>query len=204
MISEQSRRQFLMQAGAGFGAAWLSAHWPAILAASEHARHAAKASPPPKFEVLTPEQATEVEAISATIIPSDDTPGAREAGVVYFVDRALQTFARGQKEALVGGLAEIQAKTKELFPGVAKFSAASAEQQVAVLKALENTQTFGFFRFATVVGFLADPSRGGNRNEVGWKHIGFDNAHVFQPPFGYYDKDYPGFEMYPPDADKKK
>ena len=45
------------------------------------------------FEVFTPEQAKEVEAIAARIIPTDELPGATEAGVVYFIDRALKTFA---------------------------------------------------------------------------------------------------------------
>ena len=38
--------------------------------------------------------AAEIEAIAARIIPSDATPGAREAGVVYFIDRALSTRPR--------------------------------------------------------------------------------------------------------------
>ena len=47
-----------------------------------------------KLEVLTAEQARQVEAIACQIIPTDDLPGAREAGVVYFIDRALKTFAK--------------------------------------------------------------------------------------------------------------
>jgi len=203
MASEQNRREFLIQAGQGLSAAWLSANWPAILSAAQHAHKAALAAAPAKFEVLTPEQAVEIDAITAQIIPTDDTPGAREAGVVYFIDRALKTFASGQKEAFAGGLAQVQGKTRELFPAAEKFSAASPEQQIAVLKALENTPVFGLFRFATVIGFFCDPARGGNRNEVGWKLIGFDSSHVFQPPFGYYDKDYPGWQPYPADASKK-
>jgi hypothetical protein len=37
------------------------------------------------------------------------------------------------------------------------------------------------------------PTYGGNRDGVGWKLIGFEDRHTFQPPFGYYDRDYPGF-----------
>jgi hypothetical protein len=29
---------------------------------------------------------------------------------------------------------------------------------------------------------------GGNRDEVGWKLIGFEDKFHFEPPFGYYDK----------------
>ena len=41
---------------------------------------------------LTAAEAADVEAVAAQIIPTDDTPGAREAGVVHFIDRALATF----------------------------------------------------------------------------------------------------------------
>jgi hypothetical protein len=37
------------------------------------------------------------------------------------------------------------------------------------------------------MGFLADPKYGGNRDQVGWKHIGFDNLEMYEPPFGFYD-----------------
>ena len=41
------------------------------------------------------------------------------------------------------------------------------------------------------------PSYGGNRDGVGWKLLGFQDAHVFYPPFGYYDRDYAGFAVDP-------
>jgi gluconate 2-dehydrogenase gamma chain len=200
---DATRRQFLLQTTTGLGAFWVSANWPAILAAAEHARHAAQTSPPPKFEFLTAEQAAEAEAIAAQIIPTDDTPGAREAGVVYFMDRALRTFASDRQKPFVEGLAQIQARTKELFPEVKSFSAASADQQVSVLKAIEKTPAFGLFRFATIAGFLGDPARGGNSGEIGWKLIGFDSSHVFQPPFGFYDKGYPGWQPNSQEPQKK-
>jgi hypothetical protein len=40
---------------------------------------------------------------------------------------------------------------------------------------------------------FALPGYGGNRDAAGWKLIGFEDRHVFQPPFGHYDRDYPGF-----------
>ena len=38
--------------------------------------------------------AADIDAACAQIIPTDATPGAREAKVVYFIDTALNTFAR--------------------------------------------------------------------------------------------------------------
>src|SRR6059036_1881342 len=93
-----TRRRFLSRGVTGFSAVWASAHWPALLAAATHAHQAAKSAAPPKFEFFSADEAKEIEAISARIIPSGDTPGAREAGVVYFIDRGLATFgAEDQK-----------------------------------------------------------------------------------------------------------
>ncbi|MGH8237656.1 MAG: hypothetical protein ACREXP_11635 [Steroidobacteraceae bacterium] len=35
----------------------------------------------------------------------------------------------------------------------------------------------------------------GNLDGVGWKLLGFQDQHIFEPPFGYYDRDYPGFAI---------
>jgi gluconate 2-dehydrogenase gamma chain len=37
------------------------------------------------------------------------------------------------------------------------------------------------------MGFFGDPSYGGNRDQAGWKLIGFEDKHQYEPPFGYYD-----------------
>jgi len=156
-----------------------------------------EAVPPAKLEVLNAEQAAEIAAAASRIIPTDDTPGAREAGVIYFIDRALATFASDNRDDYEKGLPVLQAKTRELYPDISKFSLAAPEQQDAVLKALEGQPIFELILSHTVMGFLCDPSRGGNRGKVGWKLIGYDDSPAFAPPFGYYDRDYPGWQ--PPD-----
>ena len=85
MNESVSRRHFLSRGISGLSAVWVSAHLPALVAAAGHARRAANSATPPKFEFFTAEQAVEIEAITARVIPTDDTPGAREAGVVYFL-----------------------------------------------------------------------------------------------------------------------
>src|ERR1043166_2621355 len=71
---------------AALGATWTAAHWPALVAAAEHAHKAVAFPENQKWEFFTPGEASEVEAIASSIIPSDGTPGARDAGVVYFLD----------------------------------------------------------------------------------------------------------------------
>jgi gluconate 2-dehydrogenase gamma chain len=219
MIENLSRRNFLTRGSAAVSAVWLSTHWPAIVAAAEHAHQAAKSSAPPKFQFFTPEEAAEVDAIAARIIPSDETPGAREAGVVYFIDRALITFAVDDQKTYREGLTGLQAHVRELFPNVEKFSAATPEQQDQILHVLDDqtgptrrgsrssgasSSFFQAVRVHTIQGFLIDPDSGGNRDSVGWKVIGRETEHMFQPPFGYYDKDYAGWQPNAPDAEKTK
>lgn len=150
--------------------------------------------------------------MAARIIPSDETPGAREAGAVYFIDHALATFASDDQDVYRNGLPELQAAVRQYFPAVDKFSAATPEQQDKVLEALDGqspkavtketrarpgaaAQTlFETVRVHTLTAFLVDPEAGGNRDGAGWKVIGRESAHAFEPPFGFYDRDYPGWQ----------
>lgn len=181
-----TRRNFLAHSATGLGAAWTLATWPTILAAHEHA-HRTGLAESPKLEFFTPAQATEIEAIAAQIIPSDDTPGAREARVIYFIDRALTTFDRDQQSTYTQGLQQLPGKVSEMYPGKDLFSSLTNEEQITLLKAIERTDFFERVRVHTIMGFLADPSYGGNFQEAGWKLIGFENKPMHQPPFGYYD-----------------
>jgi gluconate 2-dehydrogenase gamma chain len=192
--NEFGRRTFLISGLRGGGAAWITLHWPAVMTAAEHAARARQSVTPPQLEVLTAEQAAEVDAVASRIIPGDDSPGAREAGVIYFIDRALSTFSSASRDDYQQGLPVFEAKTREMFPTLERFSQATPEQQDAVLKALEGQPIFELIRTHTIMGFLADPRRGGNRDELGWKLIGFDSSPAFTPPFGHYDRDYPGWQ----------
>jgi gluconate 2-dehydrogenase gamma chain len=160
----------------------VATRWPAILTAQQGA----------KLEFFTPEQAAEIEAVTAQIIPTDATPGAREARCVNFIDRLLATREKGRQAAYTQGIKDLQAKTTELVPGATKFSAVTAAQQNQVLTAIEKTPFFTMVRNDTVMGMFADPKHGGNYDKVGWKLIGYNaNTTTFpyenKPPFGYYD-----------------
>jgi gluconate 2-dehydrogenase gamma chain len=182
-----SRRQFVIRSLSGISAAWLTLHWPAILAAHDHAHMAAQSDAPVAFQFFSSDWAIEIEAVTAQIIPSDETPGAREARVVYFIDRALVTFERDKQATYKQGLQDLEIRTISLFPQAGKFSSLSGSQQVRLLEAIEQTEFFELLRVHTIMGFLARPDYGGNYQQVGWKLIGFENKGVFSPPFGYYD-----------------
>ena len=187
---DASRRQFLLGSVSGLSSAWLALRWPAILAAQEHAHRATQLGDPVQFQFLSAEQAIEVEAMAAQIIPADDAPGAREARAVYFIDRALTTFDREKQATYTQGLKDLQAKTQELFANKNKFSDLTSEQQIQLLTAIEKTEFFELVRLHTIMGFLAKPEYGGNYNQSGWKLIGFEDQMIYDAPFGYYDSDY--------------
>jgi gluconate 2-dehydrogenase gamma chain len=182
-----SRRSFLLASATGLPAAWVAANYPGILAAQEHVSLAAKAGQQPQLTFFTEPQAAEIEAMAAQIIPTDETPGAREAHCILFIDRALATFAKKDQPAYTQGLQDLQSQTQKLYPDAARFSALTPDRQIKVLTALEKTPFFRTVRTHTVLGFFARPVHGGNSDKVGWKLIGYDDSLNFKPPFGYYD-----------------
>lgn len=186
----KSRRTFLVESVSGLtglSTVWLTANYAAIVEAEEFAQQAAKWVTTPRLGFFTDEQAADIDAMASQIIPTDDTPGAHEARIVFFIDRALVTFEREHKALYLQGLKDLQAKTKELFPSATKFSALTPAQQIQVLTAIEKTPFFNIVRNHTVTGFFASPVHGGNHDKVGWKLIAFDDSLDFKPPFGYYD-----------------
>ena len=85
-----SRREFVF----GLTAATIAAIWPAALADAATATELAAQGQQPTYRTLTAQQAADFGAAADRIIPPDDAPGARAAGVVFFADRVLATRAR--------------------------------------------------------------------------------------------------------------
>ena len=188
-----SRRSLLHAIIATIGAAALPLSWEEIAHASHQAHAATTQSGRARLSFLSAGEAADVEAVAAQIIPTDGTPGAREAGVVYFVDRALATFLSRLAVDYRAQLTEFQTAFRAGHPGAASFSALPSGEQVDYLKTVDRTPFFETTRLLTLLGMFSSPAYGGNRNGAGWKLIGFEDRHAFQPPFGYYDRDYPGF-----------
>lgn len=196
-----TRRQFLSAGMTLAGAGIIDLSWSEVAAAAEHADHIATveaSTPAPMgFATLTPAEAVEVEAIASQIIPGGDLPGAREAGVVHFIDRALGTFFAPELPALRKGLEGFQRDFAAHGSSGKLFSQVGSARQCAWLHEVDETPFFNSVRRLTLLGFVALPKYGGNRDKLGWKLIGFEDRHFWQPPFGHYDADYPGFEPYP-------
>ena len=177
MSKEISRREFFARTALYGGSVMVALHMP-----RPRALQAAQESSEPL--VLSPKQWSTVEAITGRIIPTDDDPGAIEAGCVNFIDKALaheDSALRAQYEV---GLSGVDAVAKRRFDK--RFVELGASQQDEILAALEdgnadgwpdgNVRSQQFFetvRLHAIYGFLADPRYGGNRSYVGWKLMGY-------------------------------
>lgn len=193
--TRESRRHFLLSSAA-LTSAWLASNWPGIAAAAEHAAHVASASAPATLTFFNATDAADVDALTAQILPSGGTPGAREARAVNFIDRALATFFGERAAAYRAGLADFQASFKAAQPARSSFASAPPAEQFAFLKTVDRTPFFETMRVLTILGTLTATKYGGNRDGLGWKMMGFEDQHVFEPPFGDYDRDYAGFVPY--------
>lgn len=206
---EHTRRSFLAQSAGALGLLFLDSLTPQLIAqATQYAREANSSGTQP-FKFLTPQEAADFDAFASQIIPSTDgTPGAHEAGAVYFADYALTAINPEQQHDFRGALAALHAATLKLEPGATSFASLPSEKQMAVIKAMEKpltgaaasngiaaesgaggkgSEAFNALRAVALVGTFCDPSLHGNRAKVGWRLIGFDDQSYWAPPFGYYD-----------------
>jgi gluconate 2-dehydrogenase gamma chain len=177
-----SRRRFLKSTSTLTGASLLRIGAPSLIAITEAACTARQESS--SFAVLSAGDAADFAAIAARIMPTTDTPGANEAGVIYFLDRALGAELASTLPALLAGLAELNDET-------VRFSDLDTASQDQRLTSIEDSDFFGSMWFFTMVGFFAMSSYGGNKDKVAWDLIGFEGDHgAWEYPFGHYDAEY--------------
>ena len=182
-------RRALLEAGLGIGAALALYQSAAAHAAATDAR------PGAEWRFFSATEARTVDAIVAQIIPTDKTPGAREMGVVRFIDHALAGILASLAGKFRAGLADFETQYRLRNPPGQEFASLPSARQIEWLQQVEHTPFFESLQQLTVLGALAMPEYGGNRDGLGWQLIGFTDQHAFAPPFGYYDRDYPGFNV---------
>ena len=96
--------------------------------------------------------------MAAQIIPADDTLGAREVRVVYFIDRTLTTFDREKQANYTQGLKDLQVKTRELFANKSKFSDLTSEQQIQLLTRSRKASSLNLSDCTPSWDFLPNPN----------------------------------------------
>ena len=179
-IPETTRREFL----ARLGSAGLLLQSPLLMSLAACAREAVQLGEP--LTTLTEAEGRAFAAFAARIIPSDRTPGATEAGAVYFADRAVAGPFAAMQEVLRTGLADLDARATAAHGAV--FAELRPRDQDALMREVE--QAGPFFPVAhllTVTGVFADPSYGGNRDGVAAVLEATEHAATYSAPFGFYD-----------------
>lgn len=187
MTDAINRRDAIAALGSMAVSAWAVAN-PRM---ADAARHAAQARPGQAWQALTAAQARELDAVTSTLVPTDDTPGAREARVVRFIDRSLATWAKDQKPQLDAALEALGEFVAARRGGNGSFATVPAGERAALMEAFEKEHADHFngaFFFPTMAGMFSNPSYGGNTNKTGWKLMGFTDQFSWAPPFGFYDR----------------
>lgn len=183
-----SRRDFLSTSGSAVGAVWLARLAPFMASLQACVAEAVRDDLP--FTTFTDREGADFDAFAARIVPSDETPGAREAGSVHFADQALGGVLADLLPIVRGGLASLNERAATASGVDAPFADLGPERQDEIITAVEEEDP-GFFFFArtlVVLGLVTNPEYGGNRDGVGWAILGFEDTYRYEPPFGYYDR----------------
>jgi gluconate 2-dehydrogenase gamma chain len=136
-----------------------------------------------QWRFFTMDEGQTVSAICERIIPTDQDPGAREAGVVNYIDLQLMGPYKRHRATYRRGIKGVEQTSLKMFGN--RFTELSPERQDEVLKELEQGGAAGeawqglsskdFFSLIlshTMQGFYGDPRHGGNRGRVSWKMLG--------------------------------
>ena len=178
MSKNITRRELFNRTGAYGGLAIIASQFPRALHAAERSANRL---------VLSATQWRTVEAITARIIPTDEDPGAIEAGCVNFIDKALANEDEALRIEYEAGVLGIDTVSQIRFKK--SFVDLDGDEQDTVLASLESgiatgwptgpvgsEQFFSTVRNHTIIGFLADPKHGGNRAYAGWRAIGYPGS----------------------------
>jgi gluconate 2-dehydrogenase gamma chain len=135
-----------------------------------------------RLESLTAVEAEALEAIVDRLIPADvNGPGALEARVARYIDRALAGELASLRASYSDGLAAVDAYARSRF-GAALADLAPAQQDAVVRDMEQNVATgfpggsrtfFELVREHCLQGMFGDPVHGGNEDFIGWDLVGF-------------------------------
>jgi Gluconate 2-dehydrogenase subunit 3 len=133
--------------------------------------------------LFSDEQIRTLRAAMDRIVPSDDFPGAWEAGAGSYLLRQLEGDLRSQLPLYRDGLDALNAEAVGAFE--MPFADLDTARQDLLLRRVDlggaglysPTVLRPFFRALvnhTVEGYYSDPGNGGNHGAISWKMIGFE------------------------------
>lgn len=187
-MAEIKRRDFL-KAGT---LATLASISPAALARLSKGATIAK-SDGEMLRLFDDSEARVLEAIAERIIPATDTPGAKDLGVVHFIDRACDEEMATALPFIRQSIADINMLVGVSHDGIENFAALDDDAQDAFLKTQELTPFFQLMLFLTRAGYYGMAKYGGNADHRSWELVGYRGHHGgWQYPFGHYDAEVHG------------
>jgi gluconate 2-dehydrogenase gamma chain len=130
-----------------------------------------------------------LDALASRILPSDDGPGAREAGVVGFIDRQLASGTLSSLAPVVVELARRIDLHAQKLHGRSYVDLPVSDQDAILSKlsraelstSLPERPLYDALHSLTLEGFLSDPNHGGNVDQVGWKYVRFAEPTLREP-----------------------
>ena len=190
---DSARRAFLVRAAAGAGAVAGAGLLPDASGQNRGERHEAPARLHSRGGAFfNQEDAATIAAFTERLMPgAAGKPGAREAGVLRYIDLALAGAYADLQDFYRRSLAQLDAYCRKTYQE--SFRRLYAARQDEVITALERDQVTGFtwpsgleffniIRTHTMEGLFADPIYGGNQNFAGWRLVGFPGAQsIFTP-----------------------
>jgi gluconate 2-dehydrogenase gamma chain len=122
---------------------------------------------------LSADHAAMLEAMLDRLIPSDELgPGAREAGVMRYLETALGEWHAHHLEAYAAGLLALEQRAQAAYG--CGFARCDEAQQDALLERIERDGAFfELVRSHVIEGMFGDPRWGGNAGGAGWQLLGY-------------------------------
>lgn len=118
-----------------------------------------------------------LQALSETLLPADDGPGAAEAKVAEYLERALDRRSAPSRARIESGLEIVDATARQHYGK--PFADCAGDERADVLQRLGQVPHRIVRSFLSTLvglaieGFLCDPSHGGNHAGAGWLAIGY-------------------------------
>jgi len=169
-MTEFNRRDFIKSAGLVFGSVLI---FPSCLKQTSI------------YRFFTPDEAKCIIAFCEQIIPKDESPGATDAGVIYYIDRQLAGVFHYDQDTYRTGIKYLQAYCSKTASST--FELLVPLEQQKIMKLMESNQIketewpqgkpaefFNLVLSHTMQGFYGSPIHGGNKDYMSFEMLRID------------------------------
>lgn len=177
-----TRRNFIKITALGAGALSFTAGGISFIQGCSTAKQ-------PGTDFFSKEDIKLLEAIAEQIIPTDEWPGGRDAGVANYIDAQLNGPLNRFQQDYRKGLSALENTCLVKFRK--KFEYLEYDRQTSVLQEMEagklegdvwqkgfSEYFFELLRSHCMQGYYGSPRHGGNKNFISYKMIGLDEPQI--------------------------